>query len=411
MPGKRIVRTVRFYFFDMRKYLLSLFVVLAVGCYAQGFQRPDYETIQKVAHTETYDQLLTRYQALDTTLTLSELQTLYYGSIFVGKSSFNGLDKEVKDLLEDKRKTNEAAEAMDRHLDKYPFDLQALVYRTVPAGRNNDTALVRNLWEKAELVVATIVSTGDGQTDSTGFHVVSVSDEYALMDYIFKVEHGNQYLTASKCDKFDISVNGNKANLYFDIQALLAWEKRVFGRGNINKPFTFTYDTSAWDKANDAHKAAMTINKKLELPELTEETTVEEYDAYKPKVIECMEWLLTHDPGTKNAMEKMTNLEAQQFLVKWCAGVSGCMFALEKEFFSYKTKELGGYFLGGWAAYYARTEDNDAINGRIAGIDAIIKCYTKYPKSLKKDKKKILAFKKMQEDGTLRQYVVEHIGK
>ena len=201
----------------MRKYLLSLFVVLAAGCYAQGFQRPDYETIQKVARTEAYDQLLTRYQALDTTLTLNELQTLYYGSIFVGKSSFNGLDKEVKDLLEDKRKTNEAAEAMDRHLDKYPFDLQALVYRTVPAGRNNDTALVRNLWEKAELIATTIVSTGDGQSDSTGFHVVSVSDEYALMNFFFKVEHGNQYLTASRCDKFDIAVNGHEASLYFDI--------------------------------------------------------------------------------------------------------------------------------------------------------------------------------------------------
>ena len=395
----------------MRKYLLSLFVVLAAGCYAQGFQRPDYETIQKVARTEAYDRLLTRYQALDTTLTLNELQTLYYGSIFVGKSSFNGLDKEVKDLLEDKRKTNEAAEAMDRHLDKYPFDLQALVYRTVPAGRNNDTALVRNLWEKAELIATTIVSTGDGQSDSTGFHVVSVSDEYALMNFFFKVEHGNQYLTASRCDKFDIAVNGHEASLYFDIQALLAWENRVFSGKDIDKPFTFTYDTSVWSKADQSNMASMTINKKLELPEITDKTTAEEYDAYKPKVIECMEWLLAHDPGTKNDMEKMTNLEAQQFLIKWCAGVDGCMFSLEREFFSYKMIELGGYFLGGWAAYFVKTGDNDSVNGHIAGIDAVIECYNRYPKTLKKDKKKILAFKKMQEEGTLRQYVIDNIGK
>lgn len=386
-------------------------IVLAAGCYAQGFERPDYETIQQVAHTETYDQLLARYQALDTTLTLNELQTLYYGSIFVGKSSFNGLNKEVRDLLADKSKTNEAAEAVDRHLEKYPFDLQALVYRTIPAGRNNDTALVQNLWAKVELVVTTIVSTGNGQTDSTGFHVVSVSDEYVLMDYIFKVEHGNQYLTASKCDMFDISVNGHEASLYFDIQALLAWENRVFSGKDIDKPFTFTYDTSAWSKADQSNMASMTVNKKLELPEITEETTAEEYDAYKPKVIECMEWLLAHDPGTKNAKEQMTNIKAQQFIISWCGGVDGCMFSLEKEFFTYKTIELGGYFLGGWAAYFAMSGDIDSVNGHIAGIDAVIECYDKYPKSLKKDKKKILAFKKMQEEGTLRQYVVKHIGK
>ena len=73
--------------------------------------------------------------------------------------------------------------------------------------------------------------------------------------------------------------------------------------------------------------------------------------------------------------------------------------------------DLGGYFLGGWAAYFAMSGDNDSVNGHIAGIDAVIECYDKYPKSLKKDKKKILAFKKMQEEGTLRQYVIKHIGK
>lgn len=67
--------------------------------------------------------------------------------------------------------------------------------------------------------------------------------------------------------------------------------------------------------------------------------------------------------------------------------------------------------LGGWAAYFAKTGDNDSVNGHMAGLGAVIECYNKYPKSLKKDKKKILAFKKMQEDGTLRQYVVEHIRK
>ena len=62
-------------------------------------------------------------------------------------------------------------------------------------------------------------------------------------------------------------------------------------------------------------------------------------------------------------------------------------------------------------AYFVKTGDNDSVNGHIAGIDAVIECYNRYPKTLKKDKKKILAFKKMQEEGTLRQYVIDNIGK
>lgn len=355
--------------------------------------------------------MLARYQAVDTTLTLDELQMLYFGSIFVGKNSFNGLPRETMDLLNDQSKTDLAAEAIDKHLEKYPMDIQGLLYRTVPAGRNNDTVLARSLWVKAEQMATAILSTGDGRTDSTGFHVVSVSDEYAIMNFFFHVEHGNQYLTASRCDMFDITVDGRKGNLYFDIQALLAWENQVFSKKSSSEPFTFTYDTSVWKLAKEANMASLTTGKKLKLPEITNETTAEEYDAYKPKVIECMEWLMAHDPGTKNAEEQLTLLNAQLFILNWCGGVEGCTFSLEKEFFSYKKEEIGGYFLGGWAAYFAKTGDNDSVNGHMAGIEAVIDCYNNYPKSLKKDKKKILAFKKMQEDGTLRQYVVEHIRK
>lgn len=394
----------------MKKYLLILLLGLSIGCYAHEFQRPDYDTIQKIARTETYNQLLNRFQALDPTLTYDELQTLYYGSIFAGRSCITGPSEEIMDLVDDITKKRKAAEVLDRHLEKYPFDLRALIYRTIVADEN-DTALISNLWTKTQLVTTIILTTGDGLTDSTGFHVVSISDEYAIMDFFLKVEHGNQYLTTTKCDKFDIIVNGYKKNLYFDIQALLAYEDKIYGGKNLDQPFTFTYDTTVWGKAGKGNIAAMTINNQLELPEITKETTTEEYEAYKPKVIECMDWLRSHNPKTKNAQEQYTNLNAYMFIINWCKGVDDCEFNLEKEFFVYKFKDLGSYYLGGWAAYYAKTGDNDSINGRIAGIETVIECYNNYPKALKKDKKKILKFKQMQEDGTLRQYIIDNIEK
>lgn len=385
--------------------------VLAAMCYAQDFKRPDYETIQQVAQTEEYSLLLQRFQTADTTLTKDEVRTLYYGSIFVGKSSFHGIPGELSQLLNDKSKTDQAAKELDGFLEQYPLDIQALLYRTVLAGRNNDSTLVADLWARAEMIASAIISTGNGMSDSTGWHVVSVVDEYALMDYFFKVNHGNQYLTSAHCDKFDVSVNGQPANLYFDVQALVAWENHVFSPSD--KPFVFAYDTTLWQKAQNSTLASLQFGKlsQLQLPKITNKTTVEEYDAYKPLVIECMDWLRSHDPGTKKAEEMYTFVNVYQFILLWCQGVEGCMFGVEKEFFAYKHKELSGYFLAGWAAYFAKTGDNDEVNGRMAGIEAVIDCYKAYPQSLKKDKKKVLRFQQMQQAGTLRQYVIDHIGK
>lgn len=238
-----------------------------------------------------------------------------------------------------------------------------------------------------------------------------MSDEYALMNFFFKVEHGNQYLTASRCDKFDIAVNGHEASLYFDIQALLAWENRVFSGKDIDKPFTFTYDTSVWSKASESNMASMTVNKELELPKLTDTSSHEDYATAKPYVAMCMKWLQNHDPATKNKAELQQRKKIYQFILLWCVGTDECSMELEKSFIEYKTADLMMYYLGGWATHFIEANDADDLNGRLAGIEAIIECYNNYPKALKKDKKKILAFKKMQEDGTLRQYVIDNIGK
>lgn len=148
-----------------------------------------------------------------------------------------------------------------------------------------------------------------------------------------------------------------------------------------------------------------------ELPELTNTSTPQDYVTAKPHVATCMKWLQSHDPATQNNAELQQRKKIYQFILSWCIGTNECSMQLEKAFMNYNTTDLMMYYLGGWATHFIETNDTDGINGRIAGIEAIIECYNNYPKALKNDKKKILTFKKMQEEGTLRQYVVDQIGK
>ena len=75
------------------KHLLSILlacVLSSAGFAQEAFLLPDYEGIQNMGQAQ-YDSLLNRFQAQDTTLSIVDLQAVYYGSAFYGSPS-NGLN-------------------------------------------------------------------------------------------------------------------------------------------------------------------------------------------------------------------------------------------------------------------------------------------------------------------------------
>lgn len=208
---------------------------------ARVLHRPDYELIQSVGKT-AYDQLVKRFYAQDTTLTMSEMNTIYYGSAFYNRLSTAVGARSVNEMFEKGAPMGDIMAFSMGYLMACPVDLEMLMYMAAIAEMNSNTAEVYKYYWMVSSLADAILSTGDGESDSTAFHVVTVADEYTIMRYLLQVQPDMQTLTSSMCDMFDATTqSGRKIKLYFDVQLILALENRMFSNDK-NEPFHFTYE-------------------------------------------------------------------------------------------------------------------------------------------------------------------------
>ena len=211
-------------------FLLLVFCFSAYVASAGNFHRPDYERIQSIGKP-AYEKLLKRFYAADTTLTLAEVQNIYFGSAFYGYLSGDFDEKKVREMLKNKENPKKIAKVLDKYLETSPVDMRALMYRaTVSAQEGNEQARAKYATMFIRLCNA-IIQTGDGGSDRTAWHVVDVADEYTLMWYVLDVQPEGQVLTSTKCDRIDVSTKtGAKLQLYFDVQLVLALERRAVSK-------------------------------------------------------------------------------------------------------------------------------------------------------------------------------------
>lgn len=72
------------------------------------------------------------------------------------------------------------------------------------------------------MVAETILSSGDGRSDSTGYHILSAGDEYNIINHLGLVYKAYRTNIEKKYDY--ITVNGNSrgiSGVYFDVSKLL----------------------------------------------------------------------------------------------------------------------------------------------------------------------------------------------
>ena len=224
----------------MKKYwFLFLACVLSGAAFAQeAFLLPDYEGIQNMGQAEYYA-LLNRFQAQDTTLSIVDLQTIYYGSAFYGNPS-SGLANRRLNAITDTKGNEDAILYVDSVLATSPLNLGTLLTRFTLAYHAHDTITTSAYFWQYNRLVDAIYATGDARSEETALHVVCVDDEYTIMYYVMEVQPEGQMLTSSLCDKIDIvTKNGTKLPVYFDVQLILALRNRMFS--SDKKPFHFTY--------------------------------------------------------------------------------------------------------------------------------------------------------------------------
>lgn len=219
----------------MKRYLLIsliIFCTFTVSAQKTNFSTPDYKKISKAiskpGSLTFYSELMARYRAHDTTLSPSEYHLLYYGySLQEGYAPYTH-QPYADSLMALVRKESISAgqysrilEFANAVLEKSPFDMRYLDPMIYVYQMQGNTEMAEKLEFKLGRIIETIFSSGDGLTEKTAFHVISVSHEYDLIRALGFGFGGEQSLSNGKVDLLKVEANDYGINgMYFNISAL-----------------------------------------------------------------------------------------------------------------------------------------------------------------------------------------------
>lgn len=220
----------------MLKYLLIPWMILCTVT-ASGqrnkFNIPDYKKINKIiSKTDSpasYIKLMDRYRIHDTTLTTEEYHLLYFGYCLQPQYAPYAHQQFADSLMTIVRKKQigpDQYENVIKYANKVfesnPFDmryLDPLIYVYQMQGK---IELAQKLEFKLGRLIETIFNTGDGLTEKTAFHVISVSHEYDLLRALGFGYAGEQSLTRGECDFLKVETNDYGINgIYFNVSAIM----------------------------------------------------------------------------------------------------------------------------------------------------------------------------------------------
>ncbi len=128
----------------------------------------------------------------------------------------------------------------------------------------------------------------------------------------------------------------------------------------------------------------------------------EHYKEYEPMVANCCKWLMN------NKIDFMPDrrIKAYTFVWDWMSGHPDITITINKNLvtFNKKNPDLLIMFMVGYALEAIENEDKIEFDTQMAGVIAMLNCYTKNRSYFKKDKmcEKML---KMKTNGTLKDYV------
>lgn len=214
----------------MIKHCLAVFLFagLSVSLRAQlPDTRPvDYKAIEKTVSDSLssyyYPTQLKRYLAGDTLLDLEDYRNLYYGYMFQSNFSPYGSSEELSQIraLMQKKENPDAGDYQEtirlaeKGLQERPFTIELLNYMTLSYRELKDEENYTRWRHNLIGVIDAILSSGDGKSAKTAFHVAEVRHEYILVDILGFEYGGEQSLMHEGTDRFDyLSLKENDADL------------------------------------------------------------------------------------------------------------------------------------------------------------------------------------------------------
>lgn len=179
-------------------YILSLVIMLLLGAtaYAQesDMEQPDFNAIKKEVNDPRspyyYPTLIQKYNSNDTTMTDDEFRYYYLGYTF--QEDYNPyrtseFAHQIDHLYKQNKKLSVAeyenlVKFAKQTLDDDPFDLRQiniLIHGLKGLKRYRDAAV----WQyRLDNLIDAIISTGDGTTPETAWHVIYPNHEYIILN-------------------------------------------------------------------------------------------------------------------------------------------------------------------------------------------------------------------------------------
>lgn len=206
---------------------------------------PDYKQIKKEINSKGsefyYPELLRRFEAADTTLTVEQLYYFYYGTATrpdynpYKTSNYDALHKALEKETPEKEDWENAAKVIDEQLKTDPTNIRFhmykhMVYRNLYGPESEKTF---DAYNQVVMLLSAVTSTGDGRSKETAFHVICVTDEYGIMDVLglrpkmqslVQGDHGQSY------DVMELEENEyGLESMYFNITVSMQALDKMFG--------------------------------------------------------------------------------------------------------------------------------------------------------------------------------------
>ena len=231
----------------MKQVLLVLTLLFSLSSlHAQefNFTAPNYDLIATTISDSTssyyYPKLYSRLLQYDTTLNVEEYKILYFGYTLQPE-----YEPYWRSPYEDKLAKYYQMETLNEHdqdslvfyalksISINPFDLRQLNSLAYAYHLKGDEETSSKISQRFQGIIAAIVTSGDGLTCQSAFHVISTGHEYVILD-MFQLQFVSQLLTADFCDLLRVKKDQRGIDgIYFNIRRI--WDINAANMKMINK--------------------------------------------------------------------------------------------------------------------------------------------------------------------------------
>jgi hypothetical protein len=228
------------------KPVASLLLALCLYCsHASAQDNPgvDYAKIEKESKDASspfyFRKLYKRFLAADSTMTKEERKYFYFGYSYAPESKdFKTDDDPAREALKKLLQKDSLTDADARKLidvtstllKSNPVSIRMLNYQGYAADKIGDIKLADIDNIKISIISDAIFNTGDGKTVATAFHVISIPDEYDILQ-LLGFKSASQSLVEGHYDYLELEENqyGIKGIYFNCYRSMAALEELLKG--------------------------------------------------------------------------------------------------------------------------------------------------------------------------------------